>query len=206
MVTKFLAKRGLAISLEKTKIVHINQGFDFLGCSVRKYTGKLSIRPAKKSVLSFLQSIREFIRSQVGAPTAGLLARLNAKIRGWGNYYRHVIASKTFGWVSLQITQALTRWIHRRHKKSTTWNWRRKHYYRQSGNSWLFSTTYRLADGTVRILDLFQLSSIKWRLHVKVRAIAHAFDPDLDAYFAERKRGQRYRVRVERQFLSRIAA
>jgi len=206
VVTKFLAKRGLAISPEKTKIVHIDQGFDFLGCSVRKYTGKLSIRPAKKSVLSFLQSIREFIRSQVGAPTAGLLARLNAKIRGWGNYYRHVIASKTFGWVNLQIYQALTRWIHRRHKKSTTWKWRKKHYYRQSGNSWLFSTTYRLADGTIRILDLFQLSSIKWRLHVKVRATAHAFDPDQDAYFTNRKREQRYRARVERQFLSRIAA
>ena len=206
VIEEFLAKRGLAVSSEKTKIVHIDQGFDFLGCNLRKYNGRLSIRPAKKNVLSFMQSIREFIRSQVGAPTAGLLARLNAKIRGWGNYYRHVISSKTFDWVNRQINLALTRWIHRRHKKSKTWKWRRKHYYRQIQNTWLFSTTYRLADGRIRILDLFQLSSIKWRPHVKVRATAHAFDPDLDAYFARRKRRQRYRARVERQFLSRVAA
>ena len=201
VVVEFLATRGLAISPEKTHIVHIEQGFDFLGFNVRKYDGKLSIRPAKKNVLSFMRSIREFIRSQVGAPTAGLLARLNAKIRGWGNYYRHVISSKTFSRLDWQIAQALTRWIRRRHKKSKTWNWRRKHYYRQSGNTWLFSTTYRLADGRIRILDLFQLSSIKWTPHIKVRAIAHAFDPDHDAYFAARKRRLRYRVRVERQLL-----
>jgi RNA-directed DNA polymerase len=206
VVAEFLAKRGLALSSEKTKIVHIDQGFDFLGCNVRKYDGKLSIRPAKKSVLSFMQSIREFIRSQVGAPTVGLLARLNAKIRGWGNYYRHVISSKTFGWCDWHIAQALTRWIRRRHKKSETWKWRRKHYYRQPQNTWLFSTTYRLADGRIRILDLFQLSSIKWTPHVKVRATAHAFDPEQDAYFAARKRRQRCRIRVERQFLSWIAA
>jgi RNA-directed DNA polymerase len=206
VVTEFLAKRGLAFSPEKTKIVHIDQGFDFLSCNLRKYDGKLSIRPVRNKVLAFLQSIRKFIRSQVGAPTAGLLARLNAKIRGWGNYYRHVIASRTFGWVDWQIIQALTHWIHRRHKKSTTWNWRRKHYYRQSGNSWLFSTTYRRANGSMRILDLFRLSTIKWTPHIKVRAKAHAFDPSYDAYFADRKRELRYRVRVERQFLSWVAA
>ncbi len=205
-VTEFLAERGLAISPEKTKIVNIDQGFDFLGCNVRKYNGKLSIRPARQKVLAFLQSTKEFIRSQVGAPTAGLLARLNAKLRGWGNYYRHVIASKTFSTVDWLITQSLTRWIHRRHKKSTTWNWRRKHYYRLSENSWIFSTTYRHASGTKRILDLFQLSSIKWRPHTKVRAIAHAFNPDYDAYFVNRKRGLRHRVRIERQLMSWIAA
>ena len=96
VVVEFLAKRGLTLSTEKTKIVHIDQGFDFLGCNLRKYDGKLSIRPAKKNVLAFMQSIREFIRSQVGAPTAGFLARLNAKIRGWGNYYRHVLSARTF--------------------------------------------------------------------------------------------------------------
>jgi RNA-directed DNA polymerase len=206
VVVEFLATRGLAISPEKTHTVHIEQGFDFLGFNVRKYDGRLSIRPAKKNVLSFMRSIREFIRSQVGAPTAGLLARLNAKIRGWGNYYRHVISSKTFSRLDWQIAQALTRWIRRRHKKSKTWNWRRKHYYRQIQNTWLFSTTYRLADGRIRILDLFQLSSIKWSPHIKVRATAHAFDPDQDAYYARRKRRLRYRVRAEHQFLSRIAA
>ena len=42
----FLAERGLQPSMEKTRIVRIEKGFDFLGRHVRKYDGKLVIKPA----------------------------------------------------------------------------------------------------------------------------------------------------------------
>ena len=50
--------RGLSLSPEKTKIVHIDEGFDFLGWNVRSYDGKLLIKPAKKNVQAFLRKIR----------------------------------------------------------------------------------------------------------------------------------------------------
>ncbi len=201
----FLEERGLALSPEKTSIVHIDQGFDFLGCNVRKYHGKLLMRPAKKNVLAFMQKVRKLIKSQVGAPTVGLLTRLNALLRGWGNYYRNVVASATFGWVDWHVSEALRRWIRRRHNHQSQ-RWQRKRYYRHDGQRWIFSTSYRLADGTRRTLDLVRLSSIPLHRHVKVRGNAHAFDPGFDLYFAARKQRHRRRVACDTHFLHQYAA
>ena len=48
VIEAFLAERGLALSQEKTLITHTEDGFDFLGCNVRRRKGKLFITPAKK--------------------------------------------------------------------------------------------------------------------------------------------------------------
>lgn len=56
-MAKFLRTRGLELSSEKTRITHIDLGFDFLGFSVRKYNGKLLIRPSKKNVHVLLERV-----------------------------------------------------------------------------------------------------------------------------------------------------
>ena len=201
----FLEQRGLVLSVEKTKIVDVAQGFDFLGCTVRKYHDKLLMQPVKKKVLAFMQKVREVIRSQVGAPTAGLLARLNALLRGWGNYYRNVVASATFGWVDWNVGEALRRWVRRRHNRKS-WRWQRKRYFRFDGHRWIFTTSYRRKAGTRRTLDLLRLSSLPLHRHVKVLGQAHAFDPAFDAYFAARKKRHRRRVACETHFLHQYAA
>jgi len=48
LIEKFLAVRGLKLSVEKTQVTHINHGFDFLGWTVRKYQSKLLIKPSRK--------------------------------------------------------------------------------------------------------------------------------------------------------------
>lgn len=50
VITRFLTERGLTLSEEKTRVTHIEEGFDFLGQNVRKYNGKLLIKPSKKNV------------------------------------------------------------------------------------------------------------------------------------------------------------
>ncbi|MEM9543311.1 MAG: group II intron reverse transcriptase/maturase [Cyanobacteria bacterium P01_E01_bin.42] len=56
-ITQWLSQKGLEISAEKTRIVHINDGFDFLGFNLRRYNGKLLIKPQKKKVLAFCKKI-----------------------------------------------------------------------------------------------------------------------------------------------------
>ena len=60
------ARPGLALSPEKTCVTHIEQGFDFLGQNVRKYDGKLLIRPSKKNMHAFLEKVRAVIRGTSG--------------------------------------------------------------------------------------------------------------------------------------------
>lgn len=79
-VDNFLRERGLFLSKEKTKITHINEGFDFLGFNIRKYQEKLIITPSKKSVKSFLSNMRETIKSNNTAKQENLIRQLNPKI------------------------------------------------------------------------------------------------------------------------------
>lgn len=61
MISEFLGKRGLELSLEKTLVTHIDDGFDFLGFNFRKYNGKLIIKPSKDAFRNIKGKIREVI-------------------------------------------------------------------------------------------------------------------------------------------------
>src|SRR5580692_1103606 len=108
-VEVFLAERGLQLSTEKTKITHISEGFDFLGQNVRKYGGKLLIKPSAKNVKAFLDSVRETIRVNRSTKQETLINLLNPMIRGWANYHRHVVAKAMYAGVDHHIWQALWR-------------------------------------------------------------------------------------------------
>jgi len=83
-VIAFLKERGLSLSEEKTKITHINDGFNFLGFNLRKYKGKLLIKPAKENINIFLSKIRKTIKANATATTLNLIRILNPIMQGWG--------------------------------------------------------------------------------------------------------------------------
>lgn len=85
MVEQFLRERGVALSPEKTRITHIEDGVDFLGQNVCKYAGKLLIKPARKHVKAFLGKGRQIVKANKHATAANLIAQLNPMIRGWAN-------------------------------------------------------------------------------------------------------------------------
>jgi len=95
LVEHFLHERGLELSPEKTVITHIEQGFDFLGQTIRKYRKgkcpKFFITPSKKSVKAFLRKIRTRIKESRDLTAGELIAELNPQIRGWALYHRHVV-------------------------------------------------------------------------------------------------------------------
>ena len=89
VVIRFLKERGLTLSEEKTKVTHIEEGFDFLGQNVRKYNGKLLIKPSKKNVKNFLEKVRKVLKKHKTAKQENVIRTLNPIIRGWANYHRH---------------------------------------------------------------------------------------------------------------------
>jgi RNA-directed DNA polymerase len=184
-IEKFLQHRGLELSPEKTCISHIDDGFDFLGFNVRKYEGKLLIKPAKKNVKNFLDKTREFIKSHPSIKTAELIRILNPKIRGWAYYYRHVVAYKALQYVDRQIGHAVWRWIHRRHPNKSA-RWKQHRYYCQIGNNnWRFCAHHRQTE--YRSM-LYQAASVGIRRHTKICAQANPFDPAYQEYFKQRAR------------------
>lgn len=65
MIVAFLKERGLELSNDKTLITNINEGFDFLGWNFRKYNGKLLIKPSKKSIKRFTETISQTIKKEL---------------------------------------------------------------------------------------------------------------------------------------------
>lgn len=189
-IRRFMAERGLELSEEKTRITHIEQGFDFLGQNVRKYGRQCLTKPAKKSIKSLLDKVREIVKGNANATQAALIRLLNPVIRGWAMYHRHAAAKATFNRIDNFIWRMLWRWALRRHPaKGARWVLRR--YFRVRGSrSWAFATKGS-ADGTTVGLQLFYAMTIAVTRHVKVPGAAHPFDPEWSAYLARRRAAKR---------------
>ncbi|WP_058532848.1 group II intron reverse transcriptase/maturase [Legionella saoudiensis] len=193
VVELFLCERGLELSQEKTKITHVDDGFDFLGVNVRKYKGKYISKPSKKSVNRFLMNIREIIKANPTAKTENLIHLLNPIIRGWANYFRFYCAKETYSYIDHFIYKALWSWACRRHPGKGAY-WIKRKYFRSQGlRNWIF-TTKTLKDGKRSYVDLFTASSIAIKRHAKIRSEATPYDPRFTEYFNKR---QRFPARIE---------
>jgi RNA-directed DNA polymerase len=120
-----------------------------------------------------------------------LIRQLNSKLRGWTNYFRHVVAKKTFSDVDNQMYRALIAWINRRHPNKSV-RWRRQRYFRSEGRrNWVFFASIRNASGQVTCLDLFQAASVPITRHIKIQGQATPYDPAFTDYFARRAHSRR---------------
>ncbi len=189
-VVAFLKERGLELSKEKTSLVHISQGFDFLSFNFSKLKGKYLPTPSKKSVKRFLDDIRKIIKSNPTATTEGLIQLLNPKIRGWGNYMRCSCAKKTFHRIDHQIFHMVWQWARRRHPRKSN-EFRKGKYFRTFGtNNWMFFAPLKTKDGKTKYLYLTEMRRISILRHTKIRAEANPFDPRFTLYFKERESGK----------------
>jgi RNA-directed DNA polymerase len=190
-VINFLKERGLELSMEKTRISHIDDGFEFLGCNLRKYNGKLLIKPAKKGIKTFLNNIRKTIKFKQAATAEQLIHTLNPKIQGWTNHYRSCVAKRTFNQIDSSIFTAIWKWVKRKHpNKNSAWI-RNKYFTRMGLRNWRF---FSRKDNNTSILTLASNTSIK--RHVKIKADATPYDPEYQEYFLKRERKQRCRTLI----------
>lgn len=177
IVSQFLKGRGLELSEDKTVITHINDGFDMLGWTFRKFNGKLIVKPSKKSIKSFVASLSDTIRNHAKAwEQEVLIEKLNKQIRGWANYHQSVCASEAFAHIDYVLYELLWQWAKRRHPHKGQW-WVSTRYWQRKGNrNWVFSTENK---------ELLRVDHIPIVRHIKIRLDANPyFDTE---YFAERK-------------------
>jgi RNA-directed DNA polymerase len=186
VVAAFLQARGLALSPEKTLITHIEEGTDFLGQNIRKYHGKLLIKPAAKSSKAVLRKVRGVINANKSATAGSLICLLNPLIRGWAMYHRHVISAKIFQSVDHAIFQALWRWANRRHPNKGR-RWVKARYFVTLGTRrWVFSGNVRGSAGQRQAVHLFAAHSLPIARHIKIAGGANPYDPDWETYLEQR--------------------
>lgn len=186
IVVIFLKERGLELSTEKTKITHINAGFDFLGFNIRKYGTKLLIKPGEKGIKTFLENVKETIDNMRGNTARNLIFKLNPVIQGWANHNKHVVSKQIFSKVDHLIFQKIWAWAKRRHpNKGITWI--RNKYYKKIGNrTWVFFSPRSKKDKKNEDITLKNASGTRIVRHVKIRAEANPYDTKFSEYFKAR--------------------
>ena len=188
IIREFMAERGLQLSEEKTVITHIEDGFDFLGKNIRKYNGKLLIKPSKQSVSSLLKKVREIVKSNKSAKQDSLIRQLNPIIRGWVNNQRFVVSAEAFSKIDYQIYNCLWQWAKRRHKKKSR-RWIAKKYWHCIGSrNWTFAAEERSKKRN-KELSYFALeyaTDTKIIRFKKIVAEANPFDARWNGYYEER--------------------
>jgi RNA-directed DNA polymerase len=185
-LTAWLTPKGLAFNEGKTRIVHLDDGFDFLGYNVRRYHGKLLIKPSKAAVRQLRERLTAEVKALNGANATAVISRLNPIIRGWSAYYRSAVSSRTFSALDDHVWRLTYRWAVRAHpNKPKTWvidrHFGKFHPARQ--DRWIFGDR---ASG--RYLQKFSWAKIV--RHHLVPGRASPDDPSLADYWSRRRRRQ----------------
>jgi RNA-directed DNA polymerase len=181
----WLAPKGLRINEDKTRIVCLEDGFDFLGFNIRRYrNGKLLIKPSKAAVRRFRERLTTEMRALRGANAPAVIARLNPIIRGWAAYYRTAVSKKTFVALDTHMWKLAFSWAKRSHpNKSRRWVVDRHFgaFNKSRNDRWLFGDRDSGA----------YLAKFAWTpivRHQQVKGSASPDDPALAEYWAERRR------------------
>ncbi|MDO4899037.1 group II intron reverse transcriptase/maturase [Actinomyces sp.] len=185
-LTPWLATRGLSINQDKTRIVHLSEGFDFLGFTIRRYprSGKVLTRPSKTAV----QRIRDRLRTEVirrnGANAPAIIAALNPIIRGWAAHYRISASKKIYSQLDYWMWIRLWRWALRAHpNKGKRWiqarYWGKSHPRRD--DRWVFTDH----DSGIYLRKFAWTPIVR---HVKVKGRASPDDPNLTDYWQQRRK------------------
>jgi RNA-directed DNA polymerase len=121
-VATVLAPMGLRLSEEKTGVRHIDEGFDFLGWHIQRRswrgrTGKKAVYtyPSKKALASVMEKVRSLTRRAKHRTLADLLRSVNPVLRGWCNYFRHGVSSRTFNYLDHFTWWRVFGWLRKRH-------------------------------------------------------------------------------------------
>jgi RNA-directed DNA polymerase len=123
-VARVLAPMGLRLSEAKTKVCHIDEGFDFLGFRIQRRLKRGTTKrvvytyPSKKALASIVGRVRALTRRSSHPTLAVLLRQLNPVLRGWCTYFRHGVSKATFGYLDQYTWHRVVRWIRKRHNRA----------------------------------------------------------------------------------------
>jgi RNA-directed DNA polymerase len=207
ILVEWLKERGLTLSPEKTKIVHLTEGFEFLGFHIRHYpapltsrTGwKLLIKPSKKSAQKVRDHLREEWDKARGKPVSAALTRLNPIIRGWANYFRTGVAKRVFNTLDRWMSYRAYLYAKRTHPRKPDY-WRKRKYWGKLNVSradhWVFGDKQ-----TGQMLLKFSWFPIE--RHTQVKGTASPDDPRLGDYWTKRSAAKAKNEPPKRQRLAK---
>jgi RNA-directed DNA polymerase len=184
-LAEWLAPRGLAFNEDKTQIVHLTTGFDFLGFNVRRYpNGKLLIMPSARAVRRIRERLSTEMRALRGSNAIAVIRTMNPIVRGWAAYYRSVVSKEVFSEVDNHLWLLTYRWALRAHPNKPK-PWVTDRYFGKFNSSrqdrWVFGDR----DSGAYLVRFVWTKIVR---HQIVTGTSSPDDPALTEYWDQRRR------------------
>jgi RNA-directed DNA polymerase len=180
----WLEPRGLSFNQEKTRVVSVDEGFDFLGFNIRRQSGKLLIKPSKDAVKRIRERLSREMRDLRGANASAVIQKLNPIIRGWAAYYRGVVSTEIFQSLDHYVWKLTYAWGLRSHlKKPKRWVANRYFgtFHKDRADRWVFGDR----DSGAYLVKFAWTKIVR---HQGVKGRASPDDPTLTAYWEGRRK------------------
>ena len=190
ILRRLFKDRGLSFSKEKTSIVHLSEGFDYLGFHIQHYpnrkTGvgwKLLIQPSLKSVKKIREKLKQVWLNSRSLSVDALIRQLNPIVRGQANYLRVCSAGRIFSKLDHWMYLRQRRFVKHRHPHKAQ-HWLKAKYWgrfnlNRPGDNWVFGDR---KSG----VHLLKFGSFRFHRHVMVTGTASPDDPRLRGYWHKR--------------------
>ena len=207
LLAEWLKERGLTLSEEKTRIVHLTEGFDFLGFNVRHYPApqtarsgwKLLIKPSKESIQKVQKKLKDLWKKVQGTNAPTSLGRLNPVIRGWANYFRTAVTKEIFNGLDKWMFHKADRYTKRMHPRKSK-EWRHQKYWGQlhldRKDQWVFGDKQTGA-------YLLKFSWFPIERHKLVKGKSSPDDPALRDYWGKRQAAKAKDLTFSKQKLAK---
>jgi RNA-directed DNA polymerase len=183
-LAQWLAPRGLTFNQDKTRVVSLEEGFDFLGFNVRRYRGKLLIKPSPAALRRIRERLTTEMKALRGANAEAVIQRLNPIIRGWSCYYRGMVSSRAFAALDTHVWRLTHKWAKYSHPNKPK-DWVIARYFgtfnRSRRDRWVFGDR----DSGAYLLKFAWTKIVR---HQMVKGRASPDDPALADYWAHRRR------------------
>ena len=180
-------KLQLELSLEKTHITHVTDGFDFLGYHLvwklpRNRKPWLRITPSRKSIERFKRNIKEQTRRNTFyQPPLEKVRILNRMMRGWNQYYEYANATRDASKLAFWANDRLFLWLKNRHKKGAHWVIQHYRHREKKGsyNRWNLG----VQDETGQTVFLYQMTDLHRRIYyARTRPHPYLTEPETNTF------------------------
>ena len=190
MLEPYLQERGLVLAEDKTRIIHISEGFEFLGFETRqrhtKDGDKCFIKPSKNSLKSARSKISDRFESKRGHNVGDLIRSLNPLLIGLANYWKPMVSSKAFKSIDNYVWIKTKKFLKQLHPHKS-WKWIRNRYFPAPEKGDKHQDRWVLTDPVSGI----QLVKMSWtnidKRHIMIQHNNSPYDSSKRDYFENRK-------------------
>ena len=177
IITSFLQPRGLKLSMEKTYITKVTDGFDFLARHYQKVNDAIISTPSEYAIARFENELKEMVQDYKGSQKS-LIEALNKKLNGFATYHKVTDSSQAFRHIDIALNALLLEECERKHPKLP----RKKvisKYWIKVGNKHIYAVPSQTN------IQLMQLEDVFLIRHKKIKTSVNPYlDPE---YFLDRE-------------------